>query len=305
MGVVVVTPESCLFFKHLEDQDAAQGTIGNYRNTLEHFWTWFADTAHLAPDPVQVTSFDLRQYREALKQTYKPATINRKLANLSVFFRWCVDNGYTNADPVANIKRVSEQKAPKWLTRPEVYKVLRKSRQAVQVASIKKLDYSLAIAVRTYAIVVLLLSTGLRVSELCDLKLGDIRLSERAGMVVVRWGKGGKRRQVPLNGDGRRALREWLAIRSSDTPYLFMSEGGRMSRQLVQWHLSQLGREIGVHLSPHLLRHTFGKSLVDAGEGLERVAQLMGHSDVNTTAIYTMASQVDLERAVEKISWED
>lgn len=300
-----MTPELCLFLKHLESQDAAAGTIGNYRTTVAHFMAWFAEETRQAPDLANITSFDIRQYRDLLKRGYKPATINRKLTNLSVFFRWGVVNGYTNDDPTQHIRRVSEQFSPRWLTRPEIYKVLRRARQGVQLASVKQLDYSRIIAVRTYAIVVVLLSTGLRVSELCDLKLGDIRLSEKAGLVTVRWGKGGKRRQIPLNTDARRALREWLQVRLGDSPYVFVSDGGRLSRQLVQWHLSQLGRESGVHLSPHLLRHTFGKSLVDAGEGLERVAQLMGHADVKTTAIYTMPSQGDLQRAVDKISWED
>lgn len=300
-----MTPETDLFLYHLRQKDAAAGTIGNYRNTLEHFFTWFSVTTGQELMASNVTSFDVRRYRDELKQSYKPGTINRKLTNLSVFFRWCAENGYAPADPVEHIKRVSETRAPKWLSRQEVYKVLRSARQSVQMAQIKQLDYTVTIAARTQAIIGLLLATGLRVSELCDLKMGDVKLSEKSGLVIVRWGKGGKRREIPLNADGRRALRDWLKVRQNDSPYIFVSDGGRMSRQLVQWHLSQLGQEIGVHLSPHLLRHTFGKSLVDAGEPLDRVARLMGHSDVNTTAIYTMPSAIDLQRAVDKISWED
>ena len=291
------------FLDHLRRRDAADGTISNYRNTLAHFWPWFSQTTRQPPDPAYVTPLDVKQYRDALKPLYKPGTINRRLANLSTYFKWCVVNSLAADDPTEHVRRVSEQKAPRWLSRPEVYRVLRHVRQAVQIAQVRRLAPSLVISTRTMAIVVLLLATGLRVSELCDLSLGDILLGERTGRVVIRCGKGNKRREIPLNADARRALREWLLIRQSNTRYVFVSDSGRMSRQLVQWHLSQLGQEIGVHLSPHLLRHTFGKSLVDAGESLERVAQLMGHSDVNTTAIYTMASQVDLQRAVDKISW--
>lgn len=295
----------CRFLDHLKARDATAGTIGNYRHALNHFWAWFTETTHQAPEPALVTSFDVRQYREHLKAQYKPSSINRRLTNLSVYFRWCVTQGTVAADPVERIRRVSEQRSPRWLTKQEVYKLLRLARQRVQMAHLKHLAPSLTIAIRSQAIVVVLLNTGLRVSELCDLKLGDITLSEKAGHIIVKWGKGGKRRQIPLNSDGRRALREWLAVRQSDTAYVFCSDSGRMSRQLVQIHLSQLGRAIGIPLSPHLLRHTFGKSLVDAGEPLDRVAMLMGHSNVNTTAIYTMPSQVDLQRAVDKISWED
>ena len=301
-----MSPDLQTFLLHLRQRDISAGTIGHYRVALESFETWFTETTGQAPEPALITSFDIREYREHLKLSYKPATINRKLTNLALYFRWCIREGLASADPTEHIKRVREQNgAPRWLTRQEVYKVRRAARQAVQMAQVKRLAYSVAITVRTEAIVVLLLSTGLRVSELCDLKLGDIKLSDKAGRVIVRWGKGDKRREVPLNSDGRRALRDWLKCRQSDSPYLFVSESGRMSRQLVQWHLAALGRECGVHLSPHLLRHTFGKSLVDAGEPLDRVARLMGHSDVNTTAIYTMPSAYDLQRAVDKISWED
>jgi site-specific recombinase XerD len=295
----------CAFLDYLRARDAAAGTISNYRNALQHFFTWFTETTRQAPDPALVTSFDLRQYREALKARYKPGTINRRLANLSSYFRWCVTEGTAAADPVERIRRVSEQRSPRWLSKQEVYQLLRLCRQRVQIAQLRALSPTLTLAIRNQAIVLILLSTGLRVSELCDLQMADIRLSEKAGLITVRWGKGNKRRQIPLNSDGRRALREWLKIRESRTQYVFTTSAGRMSRQLVQIHLSQLGRAIHIQLSPHLLRHTFGKSLVDAGESLDRVAQLMGHSDVNTTAIYTMASQVDLQRAVDKISWED
>lgn len=295
----------CLFLDHLLQRDTTAGTIGNYRNALHHFWSWFTETTRQPPEPALVTSFDVVQYREHLKAQYKPSSINRRLTHLSVYFRWCMSRNLAPADPVARIRRVSEQRQPRWLTRQEVYKLLRTARQRVQLAQVRHLGPSLMVAIRSQAIIVLLLNTGLRVSELCDLKLADITLSEKAGHVIVKWGKGGKRRQIPLNSDSRRALREWLKVRESDTPYVFPTAAGRMSRQLVQIQMAQLGRAISLPLSPHLLRHTFGKSLVDAGVSLDRVAALLGHSNVNTTAIYTMPSQVDLQRAVDKISWED
>ena len=114
-----------------------------------------------------MTSFDIKQYREALKQNYKPSTINRRLVDLSTYFRWCVANSLAAADPVANIRRVSQQRQPKWLSRQEVYKLLRSARQAVQLASVKGLGPGLTLAIRNQAIVVLLLATGLQSLRNC------------------------------------------------------------------------------------------------------------------------------------------
>jgi site-specific recombinase XerD len=293
-----------LFLDHLKEQDITEGTLNNYRVALVGFGDWFqANTGQSRP--AMITPLDVRQFRDTLKATYKPGTINKKLNYLSVWFRWLAEEGHIAGDPAGGVKPVSEiRQAPKWLTRPQTYALLRVVQQEVQLAQIKKLDFSLLIATRTRAMIILLLNTGLRVSEACDLKVSDIELREKSGLVTVRWGKGAKRRQIPLNLDARKALQDWIGIRPSESDYLFCTPDGRMTRQLVQWHCSELGKQLGFKLTPHLLRHTFGKSLVDQGVSLDRVAALMGHSNINTTAIYTMPSRGDLEKAVETISWE-
>jgi integrase/recombinase XerC len=155
----------------------------------------------------------------------------------------------------------------------------------------------LRISIRGYTIAVLLVNTGLRVSELCDLKTGDIC----NGIVTVRWGKGAKRRQVPMNEHAKVAIENWLTVRQSETDYLFSTWNGRITRQVVLFHLAEIGRELGFKLTPHLLRHTFGKALADKNVPLDRIAKLMGHANVNTTAIYTMPSMDDLRRVVESL----
>ncbi len=151
------------------------------------------------------------------------------------------------------------------------------------------------------------MSTGLRVTELCSLLVGDVELGERSGLLTVRYGKGDKRRQLPLNADARRALRAWLKIRPAvEGGQLFPGdEGGQLSRQAVCWHLKRLGKAAGLKLNPHALRHTFAKTLTDSGVQLARVAALMGHANINTTGIYTKPGLQDLEGEVIKIQWED
>lgn len=298
-----------LFFQHLEkDRDLTPASLQNYRTNLGMFFDWLHQTPGQTNGAVSVTPLDVKAYREYLKrQDYKPSTINKKLVHLSIFFQWCAANGFTDGDPTARVKGVKEvPKAPKWLTKQEQYKVLRAAEQSVQLARVNGLRPTEWVATRTEAIVKLILNTGLRVSELCDLLKTDVRLSERKGLLVVRWGKGSKYRQVPMNPDARRSISEWLAARGNGAcPYLFHTGRARMSRQLVQWHLDQLGKRAGVELGPHVLRHTFGKNLADQGVPLDRIAMLMGHSDINTTAVYTMPGPDDLEQAVNQIAWED
>lgn len=297
-------PALDLFWAYLQDLDRAAGTIAQYRIGLKQFFTWFTETTGYI-EPGAVTPLDIRQYRDYLAQDHKPATVNKKLSELLVFFTWASNTGQVATNPVIRIKRIEAvKKAPKWLTRPETYKVLRLAQQEYQMAKSRFGPLRQLVAGRTLAIITLLLSTGLRVSELCDLKPADVQAGERSGLVIVRKGKGSKYREIPLNADGRQAVKTWLAMREPGE-YLFNVNGRRLDRQLVNWHLKRIGAKAGVRLTPHVLRHTFGKNLIDAGEPLDRVAMLLGHTDINTTAIYTLPSLQDLGKAVDKISWSD
>jgi len=279
-----------LFLTHLQSEDLAPGTIANYGGNLRMFAQWVTDQAKTI---ATLTPADMKQYKTELKARYKPATVNIKLACVSLLFRWCLKNGHINENPMTRIKTVKAERYSRWLTQGQVEAIITASKTAIQQAQAKQLNYRLTITLRQYAIAVILLNTGLRVSELCDLHLGDVKNE----IVTVRWGKGGKRREVPLNTQAIAALDLWLEVRNSDSDYLFPTKD-RMKRQLVEFHLSELGKRLGFRLTPHLLRHTFGKNLADKGIPLDRIAKLMGHSDINTTAIYTMPSLEDLRQAV-------
>lgn len=297
-----------LFLDHLGERDLTKETLSHYRVALTDFFEWFTQATGQPGAAAWVTPLDLRQYREALKEKYKAATVNGKLGCLSAFFDWGVETGRIPKNPVSNLKRVTlGTKAPKWLTRQETYKVLQKAEQMVQIAQMRKLAASEQIAARTQAMVLLMLNAGLRASEVANLKVADIKLTERAGLVLVRYGKGDKEREVPLNLDARRAVQTWLKVRGSESVYLFpgADETQPLSRLLVTFHVTNLGEKAGVKLHPHRLRHTFGKNLIDRGVPLDRVAMLMGHVNLNTTALYTLPGESDLRQAVDKIAWED
>lgn len=279
-----------LFLTHLQSEDLSPGTLATYRGNLLLFGQWLIENGLTV---ATLTQGNLKDYKAQLKQRYKPATINIKLACVSLLLKWSVEVGLIPNNPMVKIKWVKAEKYSKWLTVEQVSLITQAAQKAIEDATVKELNFSLTVAVRMQTIAIFLLNTGLRVSELCDLRLDDVK----NGVVTVRWGKGGKRREVPLNGQAQAAIEEWLKFRSDDSDYIFVTKG-RMRRQLVQFHLSELGRKLGFRLTPHLLRHTFGKRLADKQIPLDRIAKLMGHSDINTTAIYTMPSLEDLRQAV-------
>ena len=159
---------------------------------------------------------------------------------------------------------------------------------------------------RDRAIVVMLLYTGLRLAELVALDVDDLRVSARKGLVVVRSGKGDAYREVPLNALVRQVLEEWLKDRGARTAdgerAVFVGRGGRrLSKRSVDDVVRGLGKDAGVTLSAHILRHTFLTRMVRQGSDLVLVAELAGHRRLETTRRYSLPSDVDRLLAVENL----
>jgi len=279
------------FQNRLLSRGLTPATAGVYLGHVRRFLAWVEGTYGEA-DIAAVTPLDVADYRRyLLSQKRKPATVNNTLDALSSFFTWAKGAGIVQADPTDGVRRAREERgAPRWLTRRDVGALVR---------TVQKYGSR-----RDQALVTLLLHTGLRVSEAVALRVEDVTIRERSGYVVVRRGKGDKYREVPLNVTVRRVLQDWLAAHPGG-PWLFPGRGGApLTRWAVEKMFARLGRLAGVEVTPHKLRHTFCKMLVDAGESLDRVAVLAGHSNLNTTARYTRPGAEDLERAVEKLAWE-
>ena len=280
------------FEDYLRSQDRADKTIRSYLTDLQLFAEWLSETRGEVFAPKSVTPTDLREYRSYLLNVKRqsPATINRRLVTLRIFSRWSVQQQFMLSDPTIGIKAVKEvPQAPRWLDRKEQYALRRAAERDGDT--------------RNLAIILLLLNTGLRVSEVAGLKLSDITLSERKGEVMVR-GKGTKVRTVPLNADVRRALREYLAKRpQANHDAVFVNQKGEpLGRLGIEYQVATLGRLAGLeHVTPHMLRHSFAKNLVDQSISLDQVAALLGHRSLTTTARYTLPSQQDLARAVETL----
>ena len=129
----------------------------------------------------------------------------------------------------------------------------------------------------------------------------DITIDDRKGSVVVREGKGTKRRKVPLNSRARKALLDYLNVRpEGEVNELFLGQRDEgVQSKTVQRAVQRFAVDAGLeNVTPHVLRHSFAKALIDSGVSLEKVATLLGHSNLNTTRIYTTPGERDLEEAV-------
>src|SRR3954454_1128853 len=281
------------FLQDLERQETSPQTRRAYQLDLLHFANWFAQSVGETFSPEVITPTDVREYRGYLLNVEKrqPATVNRRLAALRRFFRWAKALGLAKELPTENVKGVaSAPRAPHWLEKREVDRLIRTVERHSNT--------------RDLAIVLTLRHTGIRVSELSNLTLSDVETSERKGSLTVRSGKGGKFRVLPLNVDARRAIANYLEVRPTvSADELFIGQRGQgVSSQAVELLVTKSGRLAGLEdVTPHTLRHSFGKHALDAGADLVSVSALLGHQRLETTAIYTTPSARDLERVVEKL----
>lgn len=280
-------------------EDLNSKTLKEYASDLKHFIGWFETVSHQEEDVIfqieDVATPTLTRYREASQKVMrlKPATINRRLITLKRFFEWSVSESMIRRDPSKPVKLVPEERvSPRQMTDKE---------ESALIAAAEHGG-----SVRDQTILIVMLHTGLRTMEVCDLAPEDIQIGKRSGQLFVRSGKRNKQREVPLNVTCRSALEKYLSKLSAGSLYLFPSEktGGRLTeralRHLIQKHM-KAARLKG--LSAHDLRHRFGYVMAE-NTPLHRLAQIMGHDSLDTTMIYIKATRADLQAEVEKIAWQ-
>jgi len=269
----------------LREEGKSENTIKSYGAQLLLFERWFkvSNTEELTPE--RVTSIDLREYMSYLKnvEVKKAGTINLVF---SAIRSWLVYNNQVIKVPKA-VKVTSI--APRALTRVEQNALMR---------AVERADDLKGLAVITF-----LKNTGLRLSEAVALNIEDLLMGERSGKVLVRHGKGMKEREVPLNGEARRVLKGYLNNRTKGPVFLSQKGNLRLSNSGIYQIVVKYAYQAKIdELHPHTLRHTFAKNLLEAGEDLGTIAVLLGHANLNTTAIYTRPTQKDLQKAVERLS---
>ncbi|BBD39779.1 site-specific tyrosine recombinase XerD [Aminobacter sp. NyZ550] len=268
------------------ERGAADNTLASYRRDLEDASEFLGGRLADADAPA------IRGYLDDIAGRGFAATSQaRKLSALRQFFRFLYAEGLRTDDPTGVLDSPKKDRPlPKTMSEAETGRLL--DRAAMEASESAEGD-SLA-ATRLHALVEVLYATGLRVSELVSLPLTVALRDER--FFVVR-GKGEKDRMVPLSAKAREAMRRWLGDRNAnprlvESPFLFpaSSESGHVPRQVFARELKGLAARAGIasaKISPHVLRHAFASHLLQNGADLRAVQQLLGHSDISTTQIYT------------------
>ena len=250
----------------------------------------------------RLSAVDVRSQLAALFGTNGPATIGRKLSSVRAFCRFLVKRGVLAGNPAAAIKGPKKRRGlPRALDVDDAFRLVeaptatgRTTHRALSTAEQARHDL---LRLRDAALLELLYGTGLRVSEACALDTGDIdRARHATPMVLVRYGKGGKSRQVPLGGAADRALAEYLPIRlalgATGAAVFVNARGVRLTSRSVQRMVKRWTIAGGVHsaATPHALRHSFATHLLDEGVDLRAIQDLLGHASLASTQIYTKVS---------------
>ena len=262
------------------EKGLAENTIKAYRRDLQKF-ALFARQRKLSTEHVErtdIVDFLGTLYRKGLDSR----SVARHLVTLRNFFRFALLEGYVEQDPSATIESPKFRRSlPDFLNVEEVDRLLGQP------------DMSSVTGLRDRAMIELMYSCGLRVSELCGLCVSDLQQEEGCLRCV---GKGHKERLVPVGREALKVVERYLhdsrpkLLGDRTSPYLFLGQTGNMVDRVAYWQrLRDYGRRAGIRksLTPHMLRHSFATHLLDRGADLRSVQIMLGHSDISTTQIYT------------------
>ena len=271
------------------ERNYSDHTIRAYLTDLEEFYS-FLESREMKMENLR--SRDLNLYLLSLYNKNSKSTVSRKLTTLRSFFTFLVKREIIKSNPAKLIPLPKkEKKLPVFLSVDEAF-------QLVQAGNEEKV-----LVKRDKAILELLYSSGLRVSELSNIKILDI---DRSQKIIKVSGKGNKERIVPYGSKADEALTRYLRSRSELDPkedYLFLNNRGiRLSSRSIERTVKKYALLSGISkkISPHSLRHTFATHLLGSGADLRSIQELLGHSSLSTTQKYTHASVEELMKIYDK-----
>ena len=268
------------YLEYLElEKGLSQNTIDAYRRDLYEFAN-FSECNIAETDRNKLSSF-IRHLKE---RTLAPTSIIRKVASLRNFFKWVYSMNIIDKNPASTLEQPKvPQRLPKVISLKEIEEMLHSNLSPIQSVIIE-----------------LLYSCGLRVSELVNLNLSDIDMTSK---YIRCFGKGSKERIIPIGKQAVERLKNYFPERdfiikkyNLNTKKLLIFDSGRIpNRQDIYTFIHERGKLIHKNISPHTLRHSFATHLLENGADLRVVQELLGHSDVSTTQLYTHISKKRLK----------
>jgi integrase/recombinase XerD len=278
-----------LYFLRVE-KGLARNSVDGYRRDLAKLSDWCRRTG------LEAVKLDRRELREFLidlaREDLSPTSVNRIVSAIRGFFRFLQFDRHIEKNPAEDLEgQQTASHLPNYLNRDEIERLLEVP------------DISTETGLRDRAILETMYACGLRVSELCSLRLSDLDLDQ--GILTCK-GKGSKTRRVPVGRVAVEWLRRYIAVRRKHQDLgaddLFVSTLGRpITRQLVFRLVKGSGEKIGRgDISPHTLRHSFATHLVQNSADIRSVQQMLGHADISTTQIYTHITGQQLRRTYER-----
>ena len=275
------------------EKGLSKNTIQSYESDIYQLYQW-----NLSKNKKRITEikkFDTSQYISYLfSQNLKSSSVNRKISSLKTFFNFLLKKKLIEVNPFADqIMPKKPVSLPKSISEDDVVKLL----DAPKEDSL--------IGIRDRAMLELLYASGVRISELVNIKFSDLDLERN---IIKVFGKGSKERLVPFGEDAAQCISAYIDERKKNKSlasikYIFLNNRGKKISRHAFWHrLKEYCLEIGLKqdISPHTLRHAFATHLLNRGADLRSVQVLLGHSDLSTTQIYTHIAKQRLSELVKK-----
>jgi len=272
------------------EKGLSRNTVQSYSADLKRYGSFLGERKKTMD---AASSADVVDFMEFLREGgYTVSSICRYVSSIKAFHRYLLIENRAGQDPTEGIQS------------PRRWERLPKALSVEEVTGLLSAGLEGKTAMRDSAMLELLYSSGLRVSELVSLKTGDIHFD--AGFIRV-VGKGSKERVVPVHHRALHKIRGYLEqerpliLKKRQSAYLFVTRMGRqMTRQRFWQTLKAAGRRAGIDLSPHTIRHCFATHLLEGGADLRSVQKMLGHSDISTTQIYTKVTADRIRKVFKK-----
>jgi integrase/recombinase XerD len=275
--------ENCKTYKNLDWK-----TVKAYRTDVEQYLK-FSKNLHKNSDKKTIVL-----YIKYLQTIHKPRTIKRKIASLKAFFEYMIDENNLNNSPFSKIRNnyCIPLELPRTMSIEEVKRIV--SQAYNKFSNFSLTGYQKNVTLMNIVVLEMLFATGMRVSELCALNVSDINLDDCYIRIM---GKGSKERLVQIeNSEVLKLLQIYfnktLSKNQKSSPFLMNRNKSRLSEQSIRTIVNKYANLVGIkkHITPHMFRHTLATLLLEKDVDIRYIQQLLGHSSIVTTQIYTHVS---------------